>query len=554
MTQAHKSLALDWFDKHRERLDAASDALASRACWSAFPEVPSEKIHGEGSAARGKAAFEGHHNQTYELPGFKGSWTVGEERSPYGLELNISYPTNTAAALVELAGKGGEQLARLSPNARIGIALEVLDRLWARSFEIGHAVMHTTGQGFMMAFQAGATHAFDRALEAVAYASDELGKVPGTVRWEKPRGKRGPLVLEKRYRMMPRGIGLVVACATFPNWNGYPAIFANLVCGNPLIVKPHPKAVLPLAITVEVMRAALEECGLNPDAVVLAVDSSDAPLAKDLACDPEVRVIDYTGGSEFGIWLERNAHQARLFAEKSGVNCAMVGPGESLDAAAGNLALSLALYSGQMCTAPQNVYVPKEHFDSFAGALEKSLDGLLGDERRAAEVLGAIQSEDTIKRVEAAEALEDIVRASDQPKHPMFADARMRSPLVARLTPAQDDWHQREHFGPIAFLIEVSSAEEGLGEMARCMSKCGALTAAVWTDNDRLAAQVEDVAARAGVNSATNLSGDALVNFSAAFSDFHGTGANNACSASLTDGAFITPRFFVSESRRPLPS
>ena len=35
---------------------------------------------------------------------------------------------------------------------------------------MAHAVMHTTGQAFVMAFQAGGAHAQDRALEAIAYA------------------------------------------------------------------------------------------------------------------------------------------------------------------------------------------------------------------------------------------------------------------------------------------------------------------------------------------------------------------------------------------------
>ena len=37
-----------------------------------------------------------------------------------------------------------------------------------------------------MAFQAGGAHALDRALEAVAYAYDEMTRVPRTVVWEKP--------------------------------------------------------------------------------------------------------------------------------------------------------------------------------------------------------------------------------------------------------------------------------------------------------------------------------------------------------------------------------
>jgi hypothetical protein len=41
-------------------------------------------------------------------------------------------------------------------DGRTGICLEILDRLNKQSFELAHAVMMTTGQGWMMAFQAGA--------------------------------------------------------------------------------------------------------------------------------------------------------------------------------------------------------------------------------------------------------------------------------------------------------------------------------------------------------------------------------------------------------------
>ena len=52
-----------------------------------------------------------------------------------------------------------------------------LHRLNRRSFEIANAVMHTTGQGFMMAFQAGGPHAQDRGLEAVVEHPGQLHRV-----------------------------------------------------------------------------------------------------------------------------------------------------------------------------------------------------------------------------------------------------------------------------------------------------------------------------------------------------------------------------------------
>jgi hypothetical protein len=61
---------------------------------------------------------------------------------------------------------------------------------------MANAVMHTTGQAFPMAFQAGGPHAQDRGLEAVAYAVEEISRVPGAARWSKPAG-RETLVMDK---------------------------------------------------------------------------------------------------------------------------------------------------------------------------------------------------------------------------------------------------------------------------------------------------------------------------------------------------------------------
>jgi hypothetical protein len=74
-------------------------------------------------------------------------------------------------------------------EGRTGICLEILDRLNKQSFELAHAVMMTTGQGWMMAFQAGAPHAQDRGLEAVAYAWREQSFVPAETCGRSPRAR-----------------------------------------------------------------------------------------------------------------------------------------------------------------------------------------------------------------------------------------------------------------------------------------------------------------------------------------------------------------------------
>ena len=178
------------FERHRDTLEKAREAIRTRAYYSAYPESPSGKVYGEAAAGEGKAAFEARLGKPFALAQPASGETAATERSPYGLPLGVQYPLADVDALIAASQAAGKEWANAAPETRAGVALEALARINARSYEMAHAVMHTTGQAFVMAFQAGGPHAQDRALEAVAYAYDELSRVPPSVVWEKP-AKRG---------------------------------------------------------------------------------------------------------------------------------------------------------------------------------------------------------------------------------------------------------------------------------------------------------------------------------------------------------------------------
>ena len=165
------------------------------------------------------------------------------------------------------------------------------------------------------------------------------------------------LKLAKEWRAIPKGIGVVIGCSTFPTWNSVPGMYASLVTGNPVIIKPHPGAILPMAIFVAELQKVLKEEGLNPTICQLGVDSFSNMITKELAEDARVKIIDYTGNSTFGNYLE-DLKGKFVFTEKTGVNSAIIDSAEDIDKVISNLAFSLSLYSGQMCTAPQNFYIP----------------------------------------------------------------------------------------------------------------------------------------------------------------------------------------------------
>ncbi|SEG37480.1 phenylacetic acid degradation protein paaN [Nonomuraea solani] len=546
------------FEQHRGTLDEATSAIAQRGHWSAYPESPSPRVYGEGAAERGREAFESLLGKPYPLeqPG-TGSW-IGAERSPFGIDLGVTYPQPLVEELIA-AAKGALPAWRdAGPLARALTCVEIVDRINKRSFELANAVQHTTGQAFVMAFQAGGPHAQDRALEAIAYGFAAMTASAATSRWEKP-AKGGPLVMDKRFTVVPRGVALVIGCNTFPTWNAYPGLFASLVTGNPVIVKPHPGAVLPLAITVSIAREVLEQAGFDPALVSLAVEEGQG-LAKTLATHPDVRVVDFTGSTEFGDWLELNARQALVHTEKAGVNTVVVDSTGSWRGMLGNLAFSLALYSGQMCTAPQNILVPAagietdeghKSFDEVAAGLAAAVARLLGDDARAVELTGAIVNPGVLARLAAAPSLGEVVLESRALKHPAFPDAVVRTPVIVKVAPGEREVYGREHFGPISFVIPTGSTRESLDLLRETITARGALTASVYSTSDDVLDQAERAAVDAGVNLSCNLTGGVFVNQSAAFSDYHGSGANPAATASLTDPGYVAGRFHVVQSRRP---
>lgn len=549
--------------RHRPTLDQALEAIRTRAYWSPHPEHPKAYgEHGSLDAAAGKAAFDALLGTRLDLgqPGTD-DW-VGGEVSPYGIELGVTYPHADLDVLLPAMRAGQRAWRDAGPETRAVVSIEILKRISDRTHEFAHAVMHTSGQAFMMAFQAGGPHAQDRGLEAVAYAYAEQVRTPAVAEWTKPQGKRDPLVMNKEFTPVPRGTALVIGCNTFPTWNGYPGLFASLATGNAVLVKPHPRAVLPLALTVRIAREVLTEAGFDPNLVALAAERPGEGIAKTLATRPEIRIIDYTGSTGFGDWLEANARQAQVYTEKAGVNTVVVESTDDYKGMLSNLAFSLSLYSGQMCTTPQNLLIPRDgigtdqgpkSFDEVVADLARSVDGLLGDDARANGLLGALVNPDVKARLEAASGLGEVALASREIANPEFPDAVVRTPVIVKLDGAKPDdeaAYMSECFGPVSFAVAVDSADDAVELLRRTVREKGAMTVGAYTTDEEVERAVEEVCLEEAAQLSLNLTGGVFVNQTAAFSDFHGSGGNPAANAALCDGAFVANRFRVVEVRR----
>lgn len=543
-------------ERHAPQIEAALEAIRTRAAWSPFRDSPSTKIHGAEKPAAGKAAFEAQLGRPFELdlPGVIGR--AGAEVSPYTLEpLGVTYPVCAPDALVAAAEAALPVWAAAAPGLRAALCAEMAVRLYEVNFEMAQAIMHVAGQSYTQAFSGSGPNALDRGLEALAYAVKAMREVTPSARYEREFGGER-VVLDKTYVLVPRGVGLVICCASFPTWNAYPAMFASLATGNPVIVKPHPIAILPMAIVVRECRRVLVEYGFDPDLVTLAVDTLEDPVAQILVDHPAVQIVDFTGSPRYGGHLERTVTGKLLFTETAGVNTVVVDSVYDLTAVARAVARAACLFSAQMCTSPQVIYVRPTLADAFGRALVEQIDAIADDPAQAAAIMGAVQGTVSLQAVAGVRgSLEQhprtrVLREAAPYAHPQFPKARTLTPLVVAVDGPAPDHYAEEHFGPVLFVVTMDG-DEAVAEATRLAREHGSISSYLYSTDDAFIDRSTPHYERAGANLTINLTGAMWINFAAAYSDYHVTGLNPAGNACLADLAFVASRFRIVQRRRP---
>jgi len=101
----------------------------------------------------------------------------------------------------------------------------------------------------------------------------------------------------------------------------------------------------------------------------------------------------------------------------------------------------------------------------------------------------------------------------------------------------------KDLFGPVAVVVKTSSVEKSIQLAAELASEKGSITCSAYTTQEEIESQIIEAMNATFTPVSINLSGFALVNQHAAFSDFHVTGGNPSGNASFTDSAFINRRF-----------
>lgn len=415
----------------------------------------------EQAYVKGQEKFNKYLNNRFEelRQGAPTRW-LGEEESPYTQEfLGITYPAFEVDALLKIGKEEYHKWRKVDKEIKAGLLLESIDRISKRFSEIAVSMMHTTGQNFNIAYFS-VSLAADHSLCMIGSGIAKINEII-----------EENSTIHKRKVIIPKGISLIIGDSSAPMLNALPSIYASLITGNSVIVKPHPKIVLPLAIAIAELQKVFSENGFDPNICQLAIDSYEGLISDYLAVNNATRIIDFYGSVEFGKFLEKIPGKT-IFSFKRGINPVLVESVSDPDQAIRNLAVSSIYYSGQRFDSYQNVFIPKNgvktkegviSYDDFVSRLAESIKSFSSDRKQALRIGGAIQNIKIFDRIRITERLDGLLTLrSEHIDHEYFDNARTASPMLMEMDTVQSDVFNQKYFGPIIFIIKTESADHAL--------------------------------------------------------------------------------------------
>ena len=181
---------------------------------------------------------------------------------------------------------------------------------------------------------------------------------------------------EVRLLRRPLGPAAVLAPWNAPTFVAVAKVASALAAGCPVILKPSEWAPAGCQIVAEVMAEALSV--LDLPAAVFQLVHGGAAVGSQLAADPRIRAISFTGGGAGGraVATASAPHFTALQLELGGHNPVVVHPDADIMTAAASLAEGMTKLNGQWCEAPGKILVPEGLHDELVGALLDELGAL----------------------------------------------------------------------------------------------------------------------------------------------------------------------------------
>jgi coniferyl-aldehyde dehydrogenase len=263
-------------------------------------------------------------------------------------------------------------------------------------------------------------------------------------------------------RYQPKGVVGIIGTWNAPLFTLLSPLASVFAAGNRAVLKPSEIA----PRTAEVLARAVAE--FFP-ADVLAVVTGGPDVASEFARQPWNHLV-FTGSTAVGKLIMKAAAEnlVPVTLELGGKSPVLIGQSADIENAAERIAVGKAANSGQLCVAPDTVWVHSSQTEALIGSLQKVYSGLFPNIANNSDVV-PIVNEHHFARVEsyvadAGARGAHVAIAGDWPTEEGVTTRRM--PLRIVVNPPKDSSiAQHEIFGPALVLRSFSNLADAVVEI-----------------------------------------------------------------------------------------
>ncbi len=356
-----------------------------------------------------------------------------------------------AITAVDAAEEAAAGWARTAPRERAEILRRAWELMLARDREIAELIVRENGKTLRDAL--GETR---YAAEFFRWFSEEAVRNVGSV-MTAPSGQNRILVTHQ-----PIGISVLVTPWNFPAAMATRKIGPALAAGCTCILKPASETPLTALLIAKI----LEEAGVPAGVVNVLPSRRSGAVVSAMLHDPRVRKLSFTGSTEVGrVLLREAADQIVSSSMELGGNAPfIVFDDADLDAAIDGAMLAKMRNGGEACTAANRFYVEKRIAPAFARRFSEEMAKLrVGPGLEDGVDLGPLVNEPGRAKVEelVGGALGDGARVLTGAKRPQRRGFFYEPTVLVDVNPRSTILHE-EIFGPVAPIVEFDGIDEAV--------------------------------------------------------------------------------------------
>jgi acyl-CoA reductase-like NAD-dependent aldehyde dehydrogenase len=273
-------------------------------------------------------------------------------------------------------------------------------------------------------------------------------------RWSRPQRAGTPLSIQpgkSAVEATPYGVALIIGAWNYPFQLVLGPLVGAIAAGNCAVIKPSEMAARSSALL-----RRLAERYLDPHA--FAVVEGDAEVSTDLL-NQRFDLIFYTGGERVGriVMAAAARHLTPVVLELGGQNPCIVDETADLAVAARRIVWGRFLNAGQICVAPDHVYVAASVEARLLDELKRAVATMFGPDPKQSPDYGRIINPRHTARLQALLADGRVVTGGEADVETCYI-----APTILTEVSAGAQVMAEEIFGPILPVLPYDSLDEPL--------------------------------------------------------------------------------------------